>query len=133
MRVVFDINIFVSAIALPGGRTEAAVFIAAEGNVELVISRPIIHETLGILARKFGRNQEELARVALFLAELGRLVAPRVRLEVLSDGLDNRILECALTGNAEVIVTGDQAMLRLGEYKGVRMITLKTFLDSFAS
>lgn len=133
MRVVFDTNIFVSAIALPGGRAEAAVVAAAEGNVELVISRPIIHETLGILARKFGRNQEELARVALFLAELGRLVTPRVRLKVLSDEPDNRILECALTGHAEVIVTGDQAMLRLGEYKGVRMITLKAFLDKFAS
>ena len=130
MKVVFDTNIFVSAIALPGGRAEAAVFAATEGNVELVISRPMIHETLDVLARKFGRDQEELARVALFLAELGRLVTPRARLKVLSDEPDNRILECTLTWHAEIIVTGDQAMLRLGEYKGVRMITLKTFLNS---
>jgi len=133
MKVVFDTNIFVSAIALPGGRAEAAVLAATEGNVELVISRPIIHETLDVLARKFGRDQEELARVALFLAELGRLVTPRGRVKILSDEPDNRILECALTGHAEVIVTGDQAMLRLGEFKGVRIITLKAFLDSLES
>ena len=133
MKVVFDTNIFVSAIALPGGRAEAAVFAATEGNVELVISRPIIHETLEVLARKFGRDQEELARGALFLAELGRLVTPRSRVKILSDEPDNRILECALTGHAEVIVTGDQAMLRLGEFKGVRIVTLKAFLDSLES
>lgn len=133
MKVVFDTNIFVSAIALPGGRAEAAVLAAAEGNVELVISRPIIHETLDVLARKFRRDQEELARVALFLAELGRLVTPRGRVKILNDEPDNRILECALTGRAEVIVTGDQAMLRLGEFKGVRIITLKAFLDDLES
>ena len=133
MKVVFDANILVSAIALQGGRAEAAMFAATDGNVELVISRAIINETLNVLARKFGRDQEELARVALFLAELGRLVTPRVRLKVLSDEPDNRILECALTGHAQVIVTGDQAMLRLGEHKGMRIITLKAFLDSLES
>lgn len=130
MKVVFDTNIFVSAIALPGGRAEAAVFAAAEGSIELIISRPIIHETLDVLARKFARDQEELARVALFLAELGRLVTPRARLKVLSDEPDNRILECALAGHAQIIVSGDHAMLRLGEYKSVRIITLKAFIDS---
>ncbi len=133
MKVVFDTNIFVSAIALPGGRAEAAIFAAAEGSIELIISRPIIHETIDVLARKFARDQEELARVALFLAELGRLVTPRARLKVLSDEPDNRILECALAGHAQIIVSGDHAMLRLGEYKSVRIITLKAFLDSLES
>lgn len=132
MKVVFDTNIFVSAIALPGGRAEAAVLAAIEGRVDVIISRPIIHETLEVLARKFGKDQEELARVSLLLADIGRLVAPRAKLKVLSDGPDNRILECALTGHADAIVTGDQAMLRLGEYDGVRIITLKAFLDALA-
>lgn len=128
MRAVFDTNIFVSAIVFPGGRAEAAVIKAAQGDVDLVISKPIIRETLDVLARKFDRTPEELARVAVFLSELGEVVAPRAKLKVLGDEPDNRILECAVAGRADVIITGDQAMLDLGSYQGIRIMTLREFL-----
>ena len=130
MRAVFDTNIYVSAFAIPGGRAEAALLKAVEGEVRLVISKPIIHELLDVLARKFGRDAEELARVAVFLAELAEVVQPRRKIEMLSDDTDNRILECAIAGRAEVIVTGDRAMLKLGEYQGVRIMTLRGFLGA---
>ena len=98
--------------------------------MHLVISRPIILEVLDVLARKFDRNPEELARVAVFLSELAEVVAPRSRLKVLRDEPDNRILECAITGKADAIVTGDQAMLQLGEYRGIRILSLKDFMKA---
>ena len=98
--------------------------------MHLVISRPIIHEVLDVLARKFDRNPEELARVAVYLSQLAEVVAPRSRLKVLRDEPDNRILECAVTGKADAIVTGDQAMLQLGEYRGIRILSLRDFLDA---
>lgn len=130
MKAVFDTNIFISAFAIPRSRAGAVILKVAEGDVQLVISRDIIHETLEVLARKFDRNPEELARVAVYLSELAEVVAPRRRLKVLGDEPDNRILECAVTGKAEVIVTGDQAMLRLGAYRGIRILSLKDFLES---
>lgn len=130
MRAVFDTNIFVSAFAIPGGRADAAILKAANGEVQLIISRAIIHEVLDVLARKFDRDSEELARVAVFLSELADVVTPRSRLKVLRDEPDNRILECAVTGKADVIVTGDQAMLQLGKYRGIRVVSLKDFLNS---
>ena len=130
MKAVFDTNIFVSAFAIPGGRADTAILKAAEGEVHLVISRPIIHEVLDVLARKFDRNPEELARVAVFLSELAEVVAPRSRLKALRDEPDNRILECAIAGKADAIVTGDQAMLKLGEYRGIRILSLKDFLKA---
>jgi len=83
-----------------------------------------------VLARKFGRDAEELARVAVYLSELGEMVSPKRKIKILKDDPDNRILECAIAGRADMIVTGDQAMLRLGEYEGVRIITLKEFLQT---
>ncbi|MGH7380806.1 MAG: putative toxin-antitoxin system toxin component, PIN family [Candidatus Methylomirabilales bacterium] len=130
MRAVFDTNIYVSAFAIPGGRAQAALLKAVEGEVRLVISKPIIHELLDVLARKFGRDAEELARVAVFLAELAEVVQPRRKIDMLSDDTDNRILECAIAGRADVIVTGDRAMLELGEYQGVRIMTLREFLGA---
>jgi putative PIN family toxin of toxin-antitoxin system len=130
VRAVFDTNIYVSAFAIPGGRAEAALLKAVRGEVRLVISKPIIHELLGVLARRFGRDAEEMARVAVFLAELAEVVQPRQRIEVLSDDADNRILECAIAGGADIIVTGDRAMLELGEYQGVRIMTLREILGA---
>lgn len=128
MKAVFDTNIFVSALTLPGGRAAAAVLKVAEGKAQVVVSKPIIHEVLGVLARKFDRNAEELARVAVFLSDLGEVVNPRRRVAALSDEPDNRVLECAVAGRADVIVTGDRAMLALEAYEGIRIISLKEFL-----
>jgi putative PIN family toxin of toxin-antitoxin system len=128
VRAVFDTNIFISALAIPGGRAETALLKVAEGGAQLAISQAIIHEVLDVLARKFDRNPEELARVAVYLSEMAEVVTPRRRLKVLRDEPDNRILECAVTAKARVIVTGDQAMLALGEYRGIRILSLKDFL-----
>lgn len=129
MKAVLDTNIFISALALPGRQAEKAVLAAVEGRFELVISKPIIHEVLGVLARKFERDAEELARVAVFLAELGDVIHPRKVVRTLRDEPDNRILECAHAARADVIVTGDRAMLALGQYMETRVMTLREFLD----
>jgi putative PIN family toxin of toxin-antitoxin system len=129
VRVVFDTNIYVSAFAIPGGQAEAALLKAVAGEARLVVSRAIIHELLDVLTRKFGHDPEELAHIAVFLAELADVVRPRRKLGVLRDDANNRILECALAGRAAVIVTGDRAMLELGEYQGVRIVTLREFLE----
>ncbi len=129
MRVVFDTNIFISAFAIPGGRAETAVLKVLAGDVHLVISRDIIHEVLEVLARKFSHDTEQLAHTAVYLSELAEVVTPRRRLKILDDEPDNRIIECAVAGKADTIVTGDQAMLRLGAYRGIRILSLKNFLD----
>jgi len=121
-----------SALAIPGGQAERAIDLVIDARVHLCISKALIHEVLGVLAQKFSKDPEELARTAVFLADLADLVAPRKKLKVLDDEPDNRILECAVTGRADVIVTGDRAMLRLGNYRGIRIISLRQFLDECA-
>jgi uncharacterized protein len=132
LKAVFDTNIFVSALAISGGQAERAIALALDGRVNLCISKEIIHEVLGVLAQKFSKNPEELSRTALFLSELAELVVPRRKLAVLGDEPDNRILECAATGNADVIVTGDRAMLNLKEYEEIRILSLRQFLDEIS-
>ena len=128
MKVVFDTNVFVAALTLPGGRGDQAIRKIVEGEDSLAFSKPILDELLSVLARKFARDREELARVAVFLSNLGEIVEPVESLTVLADKPDNRILECALAANARLIVTGDRAMLALGEYRGVRIVSLGTYL-----
>ena len=133
MKAVFDSNIFVSALAIPGGQAERAVDLVINGRVNLCISREIIHEVLDVLAQKFSRGSEELSRTAVFLSDLSELVACRRKLAVLEDEPDNRILECAVAGNADIIVTGDRAMLNLKTYEHIRILSLRQFLDELAN
>jgi putative PIN family toxin of toxin-antitoxin system len=128
VKVVFDTNILVSALVFPGGRGEAALRRIVEEQDQFVISKPILDELLGILGRKFAREAEELAHVAVYLSELGITVKPRHRLRVVKDDPDNRILECAITGHADAIVTGDKALLGLIEYRVVRILSLRDYL-----
>ena len=129
MRVVFDSNIFVSALTLPGGKGDAAVTHVLTGRAVVLLSEPLMGEILGVLGRKFAFDREQLARVALFLSELAEHVVPRGHLSVLQDEPDNRILECAVAGRADTIVTGDRKVLRLGRHEGIEIVTLRVFLD----
>ncbi len=130
MKVVFDTNIFISALIIPGSQAEKAISKIIQGDDILLISKEIIVEVLSVLSSKFSRDREELSHVAIVLSELGEFISPVKQVKILRDEPDNRILECALSGYAEVIVTGDKDMLKLATYKKVRIITLKEYLES---
>ncbi|HEX5139518.1 MAG TPA: putative toxin-antitoxin system toxin component, PIN family, partial [Dehalococcoidia bacterium] len=56
-------------------------------------------------------------------------VKPRRKLAVLADEPDNRVLECAVAGGAEIVVTGDKDFLALGVFRKVRVASLREYLE----
>jgi putative PIN family toxin of toxin-antitoxin system len=129
VRVVFDTNIFISAFVMPGSLAEKAILKIIEEEDVLLISKDIIGEVLSVLSRKFGRDREGLSHVAVTLSDLAELVKPARRVAVFKDEPDNRILECALSGKADLVVTGDKKILELREYKGVEIVSLRAYLE----
>ncbi|MCA9466097.1 MAG: putative toxin-antitoxin system toxin component, PIN family [Nitrospira sp.] len=130
MRVVFDSNIFISALVFPGSQAEEAVTRVLEGVDTLILSKAILDEVLITLGRKFSRDPEALSQTAVLLSEMAAVVNPTRTVSIFKDDPDNRILECAEAGQAECIVTGDKAMLQLKEYQGIRLISLRDYLIS---
>ena len=130
MRVVFDTNIFVSAFVIPGSLAEKAILRIIEGKDVLLISREILDELLSILSKKFSRDVGELSRLALYLTEIAITIKPRKRMTILKDDPDNRVLECAVEGRADAVVTGDKALLQLKSYRNIRIITLREYVYS---
>lgn len=62
------------------------------------------------------------------------VVAPQVCLTVVKDDPDDdRVLECAITGEAEFIVTGDRHLLRMGTFNGIEIVTVRDFMSSLAA
>ena len=94
-------------------------------------TKDIIDEVLSVLSTKFGRDREGLSHVAVTLADLAELVKPERRVKVFKDEPDNRILECALSGEADLLVTGDKKILQLREYKGVTIVSLREYVELY--
>ena len=128
MKVVFDSNIFISAFVIPGSQAEKAILKMIQSNHSLIISKEIIDEILSVLTRKFSMDREAVSRTAVYLADLSSIVRATQKIKVLKDEPDNRILECAVAGGAEMIVTGDKAMLSLKQFEGIKIISLKEYL-----
>jgi putative PIN family toxin of toxin-antitoxin system len=93
------------------------------------LAKDIIHEVLSVLSSKFGRDREALSHVAVTLSGLAELVKLGGRVKIFTDEPDNRILECAIYGEADLLVTGDKEILQQREYKGVKIISLKEYLE----
>lgn len=54
-----------------------------------------------------------------------------MRRRVLEDDADNRVLECAVEGRAEWIISGDKHLLSLKEFRGVQIVRVAEFLSKF--
>lgn len=127
-KVVFDTNVFISALITQGGRAEEAWFLALEGRMEVYTSVAILTETAAKLRGKFHWEDEWIKGAIRHIADVARVVKPALRLKILKDDPDNRILECARHADAEVIVTGDRHLLSLKSFEGIRIMTIADFL-----
>ena len=132
MRVVLDTNILVSAFIFPGGPPEDVYRLALEGRVELVTSRPLLVELGRVLTEMFGWESGRAEGVVTQVARLGHVVRPTETVsEISADPSDDRVLEAAAEGGAEVIVSGDRHLLRLGTWRAVRIEPAAKFLTRF--
>ena len=131
MKVVFDTNVFISAFIVPGGQAERALLLARARHFILFTSVPILTETAQKLRSKFGQTDKDIRQALKFISRTAEILKPTVRLRVLKDIPDNRILECAFQARADLIVTGDRHLLKLREFEGISIIRLTDFLRMF--
>lgn len=96
MRIVFDTNVYISAIAFPNSKSALAFGVASRRVFDLVTSDEIVSELIGKLTEpKFGFSESQPRDAEGELREIATLVHPTTKLSVLEDDPDNRILECA--------------------------------------
>lgn len=127
-RVVFDTNIFLSAFTF-GGKPEIAFEMARAGRIRLIVSTPILGELAAILKSKFAWDDEDIQEALIVIGRHAELVKPGMRLGVLEDDADNRVLECAVEGRAEWIISGDRHLLNLKEFRGIPTVRVSDFLS----
>ena len=129
MRVVLDTNILISAFAFPGGTPEAVYRLALEGRVELVTSPVLLAEFARVLAEKFGWEEAWTEEVVAHIARIATVVRPTDQVaEIEADPDDDHVLEAAIDGGAEWIISGDRHLLDLKRWRGIRVVRAAAFL-----
>lgn len=129
MNVVLDTNILISAFVFPGGAPEFVYRAAIERRIELVTSPPLLAEFGRVLSEKFGWEPAMAERAVDHVARIATVVRPTEKLAVVEqDPADDRVLEAAAEGNAEVIVSGDRHLTRIGTWEGIRIVKAPSFL-----
>jgi putative PIN family toxin of toxin-antitoxin system len=129
VKVVLDTNILISAFVFPGGPPEDVFRAALEGRIELVTSPPLLAEFGRVLSSKFGWEPSIAEQAVAQIARVGTVVRPKERVvEIVDDPDDDRVLEVALAGGADVIVSGDRHLLGLRTWRGIEIEKAARFL-----
>lgn len=107
--VVLDTNIVISAHLSDQGLPYRVFMLAMRRSLRLIVSAPILAEYEGVLLRpRFHFPIESVAESLALIRQNSVLVTPAATLAVSADESDNRFLECAETGKADYLVTGNQ-------------------------
>ena len=130
MRIVLDTNILVSAALFTGNEFEIIRRVEA-GEFSLILSPEIVEEFGRVLSRsKFGLSEAEVSALLEHLLSISEIVIPRrKKTHKIRDEEDRIILECALTGGAKYIVSGDQDLQALRRVGRVRIVSSREFLE----
>ena len=106
--------------------------LALEERIDLVTSPPLLAELGRVLAEKFEWEPSRVEEAVAQVVETGIVVHPRQKVRVVKDDpSDDRVLEAAKDGGADVIVSGDGHLPRLGSWRGIRIINPSRFVAEF--
>lgn len=131
-KVVFDTNIYISALHFQGSIPRKILELADASVFSLLISKQIIAEIRGVLRVKFKYELPKLDLMEELILSICELVEPKNRINFIkADPDDDNILECAVEGKAEFIISGDHHLLKIKEYQGIKIINARTFLEDY--
>ena len=128
ITVVFDTNILFSATGWRGNPFQC-VENARSGKVQAVTCPDLIEELAGKLKERLHFSPDQIAEtLADYLGFLKVIQIPRLLHAVPRDPEDDMVLECAVEGRAQYIVSGDNDLLVLKEFRGIQIVRASDFL-----
>lgn len=138
LKAVVDTNIIISGTIKPQGTIGAVLQRLRRRTYMLLLSRATLDEVVAVLHRPHLRRKYQLSertvRATLRMIVLrSELVTPDVKIAVCRDPHDDKFLEVAVTGKADVIVSGDNDLLTMATYAGIPIVSASHFLTMLES
>jgi putative PIN family toxin of toxin-antitoxin system len=128
---LYDTNIFISG-TFWRGLPRRALHLAKRGKVEVVTCESLLGELRDVLTRPdkpFRLSTQEADKVINNVRSYVRLVMPTRKVDVCRDPDDNLVIECALAGGAQYIVTGDPDLKELQGFEEIEIVDVRTFVS----
>lgn len=134
IRAVIDTNILIRAVIKPGGSVGPIITRLRAGDYVLIYSHSLLDElaetlVLPRIRQRYRLDPADIETFLLYIAGRGEVVIPDRRVSVCRDTDDNMVLEAALAGRADYIVTGDEDLLVIGTYEGIEIVPAHVFLE----
>ncbi len=129
MKIVFDTNVLI-AEALGSKRVESMIAACGAAKYRFVCSRYIGDELERVLLEKLSKTRR-LGKVAgIRAAQRSELVdLPSSKRSVPGDESDDAILQTAISGGADFLITDDQHMLVLNPYETIKIVSIASFIQ----
>jgi hypothetical protein len=134
LKVVLDTNVLVSGLIVANGPSGRILDAVRQGNLTLVTSPQLLQEFSDVvarprIARKYPKVAEQAETVIDFFRANATLVSGQpVEAVVAADPDDDAVIACAVQGEAEYIVSGDEHLLNLGQHGSIRIVTPSQFI-----
>lgn len=130
VKVILDTNVIISALVF-GGKPEKVFELVLNKQVKAYVSPILLAELIETLIKKFRFTQEKIQKTERIIKNNFFMIQPYESLNILKDTDDNRILEAAVEGECDYIITGDKELLKLGSFKKIKILTSGQFLRLF--
>jgi putative PIN family toxin of toxin-antitoxin system len=133
VRAVYDTNVLISALNGQGPPYLAIQAVYRE-KVRLIITPEILFEFEEVLSRpKFPYTREHIKEILALTINISEVVHPKSSIDIVKeDPDDNKILEAAMAGKADFIVTGDKHLLALKTVTGIEIISPREFIKKIS-
>lgn len=133
MRAVVDTNILVRAVIRPTGTVGPVLMRLRQGDYTLLYAQLLLEELVDVLNRprirdKYQLTDEDIQSVIGLILLRGEAVLSQERITACRDPRDDRFLEAAVAGEADVIVSGDDDLLVLHPFAGIPILPPAAFL-----
>jgi putative PIN family toxin of toxin-antitoxin system len=133
-KIIIDTNVLVSALIQRSYPFYVVDSLFSKREIQLCISDELFEEYFAVLNReKFSKFPEFMALAQILLAEIERIAIkyyPEVKLEIIRDLDDNKLLELAETCEADFLITGNSSDFTMREYKSTKIVTPKEYWEN---
>lgn len=134
MRAVIDTNVIVRAVIMPHGTVGPVLLRLRQGDYTLLYAQSLLEELVDVLNRprirgKYHLSDNDIQTILALILLRGEAVDPQHSVTTCRDPKDNKFLEVAQTGQADVIVSSDDDLLILHPFAGIPIVPPFTFLQ----
>ena len=132
MKVTVDTNFLISATQWDYSVAHKLLKKLILSDAKIFMTQDILDETVEVLERDFGYSKNEAKNIIEKILLFVKMIEPKQKIDIIKDDPDdNKVIECAIESSSDYIVTYDWHLLKLKEYKGIKILKPEEILKEF--